>query len=90
MTHVPFKGVGPALIDVVGGRVPVMLVNLISIKPHIETGKVRPLAVTSRKRFEALPNVPTISESGYPKYEPVQRFGLLAGAATQGDPCLRA
>jgi tripartite-type tricarboxylate transporter receptor subunit TctC len=82
MTHVPYKGVAPALADVIGGRVQVMLVNVISAKPHIEAGKLRAVAVTARKRAEALPAVPTVTEAGYGDYEALQWFGLFAIAGT--------
>jgi len=82
MRHIPYKGVTPALTDVIGGRVAAMIVNVISAKPHIDAGKLRALAVTSRKRAEALPNVPTVSEAGYGEYEALQWFGLFAPAGT--------
>ncbi len=80
MTHIPYKGVTPALIDVMGGRVVTMLVNVISARPHIDAGKLRALAVTSRNRAVALPNVPTVSESRYGDYEALQWFGLFTPA----------
>ncbi|OGA39924.1 MAG: hypothetical protein A3G24_11470 [Betaproteobacteria bacterium RIFCSPLOWO2_12_FULL_62_13] len=82
LVHVPYKGVTPGLTDVIGGRVAAMIVNIISAKPHIDAGKLRPLAVTSLKRAEALPNVPTVSEAGYGEYEALQWFGLFAPAGT--------
>ena len=82
MRHIPYKGVAPALTDVIGGRVAVMIVNVISAKPHVDAGRLRALAVTSRKRAEALPNVPTLSESGYADYEALQWFGLFAPSGT--------
>jgi tripartite-type tricarboxylate transporter receptor subunit TctC len=82
LTHVPYKGVNPALTDVIGGRVATMLVTVISAKPHVEAGKLRAIAVSSRKRAEALPNVPTVDESGYAGYEALQWFGLFTTAGT--------
>ena len=82
MTHVPYKGVNPALIDVIGGHVSSIVVNVISAKNNVDTGKLRALAVTSLKRAEALPNTPTVAEQGYPGYEALQWFGLLAPAGT--------
>jgi tripartite-type tricarboxylate transporter receptor subunit TctC len=82
MTHIPYKGVGPGLTDVIGGRVSAMLVNVISAKPQLEAGKLRALAVSSRNRAEALPNVPTVIEAGYANYEALQWFGLFAPAGT--------
>jgi tripartite-type tricarboxylate transporter receptor subunit TctC len=82
MTHIPYKGVSPALTDVIGGRVSAMLVNVISAKPHIDGGRLRALAVSARKRADALPNVPTVTEAGYGDYEALQWFGLFATAGT--------
>ena len=82
MTHIPYKGVSPALTDVIGGRVSVMLVNVIAARPHIDAGRLRALAVSSRKRADALPNVPTVTEAGYGDYEALQWFGLFATAGT--------
>jgi tripartite-type tricarboxylate transporter receptor subunit TctC len=82
MTHVPYKGVTPGLTDVIGGRVSAMLVNVISARPHVESGKLRAIAVSARKRAEALPSVPTVTEAGYGDYEALQWFGLFATAGT--------
>jgi tripartite-type tricarboxylate transporter receptor subunit TctC len=82
MTHVPYKGVSPALTDVIGGRVSAMLVNVISAKPHIDAGRLRAVAVSARKRADALPGVPTIAEAGYGDYEALLWFGLFATAGT--------
>jgi tripartite-type tricarboxylate transporter receptor subunit TctC len=82
MLHVPYNGVAPGLTDVVAGRVPVMLVNAASAKSHLDAGSLRPLAVSSLKRASALPNLPTVAESGIPGYEAIQWFGLLAPAGT--------
>ncbi|MDO8631803.1 MAG: tripartite tricarboxylate transporter substrate binding protein, partial [Phycisphaerales bacterium] len=82
MTHIPYKGVAPGLTDVVGGHVATMLVNVISARPHIEAGKLRALAVSSRKRIAALPAVPAVTEAGYGDYEALQWFGLFATAGT--------
>jgi tripartite-type tricarboxylate transporter receptor subunit TctC len=80
--HVPYNGVAPALTDVLGGRVPLMMVNAVSAKPHIDSGALRVLASSGRQRWSLLPNVPTVAESGFPDYEAVQWFGLLAPAGT--------
>ncbi|MPZ40669.1 MAG: tripartite tricarboxylate transporter substrate binding protein [Rhizobiales bacterium] len=82
MLQVPYNGVAPALTDVIAGRVPVMLVNAASAKSHLDAGSVRALAVSSLKRASALPNLPTVAESGIPNYEAIQWFGLLAPAGT--------
>ena len=82
MLHVPYNGVAPGLTDVLAGRVPVMLVNAVTVKQHLETGALRALAVSSVKRASLLPELPTIAESGFPSYDVVQWFGLLAPAGT--------
>jgi tripartite-type tricarboxylate transporter receptor subunit TctC len=85
MTHVPYKGSAPAIADLVGGQVQLMFDNLPSALPQIKAGKLRALAVTSAQRAAALPDVPTIAESGLPGYEASSWFGLLAPAGTPAD-----
>jgi tripartite-type tricarboxylate transporter receptor subunit TctC len=80
--NVPYKGVAPALVDVIGGRVEVMMVNLASAKSYIDAGKLRPIAVSTLKRVAILPDVPTIAEQGVSGYDVYQWFGLLAPAGT--------
>jgi len=82
MTHVPYKGSSAALPDVMSGQVNVMFDNAPSVMPHIKGGKLKAVAVTSGKRAPALPNVPTIAESGLPGFEASSWFGLLAPAGT--------
>jgi len=82
MTHVPYKGSAPALTDLVSGQVQVMFDNLPSALPQIKAGKLRAVAVTSPKRAPALPDVPTIAESGLPGFEATSWFGVVAPAAT--------
>jgi len=82
MQHVPYKGSAPALQDLVGGQVQLMFDNLPSSLALIKAGKLRPIAVTSLTRAAALPDVPTIAESGYPGFEASSWFGLLAPAGT--------
>jgi len=84
LVHIPYKGGGPALIDLMGGRVPVMSSSLPSAVPHIKSGKVRALAVTSAKRSSATPDLPTVAEAaGFPAYEAVTWQGLVFPAAVQ-------
>src|SRR5689334_15068366 len=86
MVHFPYKGSGPALLDLVGGTMDVMFDNLPSSLPQIRAGKLTALAVTSAQRSAALPDVPTIAEAGPLKgYEASSWFGLLAPAARPAD-----
>jgi tripartite-type tricarboxylate transporter receptor subunit TctC len=82
MTHVPYKGSSPALTDLMGGQVQIMFDNLPSSLALMKSGKLRAVAVTSLKRAPALPDVPTISESGVPGFEASSWFGILAPAGT--------
>jgi tripartite-type tricarboxylate transporter receptor subunit TctC len=82
LQHIPYKGVAPAMTDVIGGRVVSMMGNLISAKPQIDSGQLRGLAVSSLKRSTVLPDLPTVSEAAVPGYEAVQWFGLFAPAGT--------
>ncbi len=70
LLHVPYKGSGPAMNDLLGGQVDLMFDSITSARPHIESGKLRALAVTTRTRSTALPQIPTVAEAGYPGYEP--------------------
>jgi tripartite-type tricarboxylate transporter receptor subunit TctC len=85
MVPVHYKGDAAAILDVMGGQVPVMFLNITGMLPHVKSGKVRGLAVTSAKRSAIIPEYPTISESGLPGYEVVTWFGILAPAGTPGD-----
>jgi tripartite-type tricarboxylate transporter receptor subunit TctC len=82
MLHVPFRGAGPASIDVVGGHTSLMFGGLLATVPHIRSGKLRALGVGSLKRNAILPEVPTIAEAGVPGYETINWFGLVAPAGT--------
>ena len=82
VVHVPYKGVGPALQDVLASHVMSMISNIPSSKPHIEKGTLRALAVTSSKRSPALPNVPTMMEEGVKDYDVLNWFGVFAPAGT--------
>jgi tripartite-type tricarboxylate transporter receptor subunit TctC len=82
MTHIPYKGGGPAMNDVIGGQVPVFFANIASGLGHIKGGKLRPLAVTGGKRSPALPDTPTMAEAGVPSYEVYEWNAIFAPAGT--------
>ena len=77
MVHVPYKGSGPALADLLGGQVDVMFDNLTSSIGYIKSGRLRPLAVTTTTRYPELPDVPTMQEAGVPGYEATAWFGIV-------------
>ncbi len=81
LTHVPYKGSGPAFIDLIGGQVQLLFSSTVSSLPHVKSGKVRGLAITSLKRAASLPTIPTIAES-YPGFESSSWFGMLVPAMT--------
>jgi tripartite-type tricarboxylate transporter receptor subunit TctC len=82
IVHVPFKGGGPAMIDVVGGHTQILLSSLIQTMPHIRSGKLRALGTGGAKRSPILPDVPTIAEAGVPGYEMANWWGIVAPAGT--------
>ncbi len=82
LVHVPYKGSGPAMADLLGGQVPIIFTSIPSAAPQIKAGSAIPLAVTSAKRSPAMPDVPTIAESGYPDFDVRVWYGLLAPAKT--------
>lgn len=82
LTHVPYKGLAPALTDLLSGQVQVMFSSVVAIIPHIQAGRLRALAVTSVKRSPLLPNIATLAESGLNGYEAGSWYGLLAPAGT--------
>jgi len=82
ITHVPYQGSGPAMIDLVAGRVQLMFDNLPSAMPHVQRGELRALGVTGSERSAQLPNVPTIAETGLPGFEATTWFGVFAPAKT--------
>jgi tripartite-type tricarboxylate transporter receptor subunit TctC len=82
MMHVPYKGSGPAMTDLIGGQVLTMVETVPAALPHIKAGKLRPLAVTTAQRISMLPDVPTAGEAGLPGFEVGSLFGILAPAGT--------
>jgi len=86
MVHFPYKGSGPALLDLMGGTMDLMFDNLPSAMPHVKAGKLKAIAVTSAQRSPALPDLPTIAEAGpVPGFDASSWFGLLAPAGTPAD-----
>lgn len=82
MLHIPYKGAGPAAIDVIAGQIPVYFMNALQAVPHIRGGRLRALAVTSEQRFSALPEIPSIAEAGVPGYAMTNWYGLLVTGGT--------
>jgi len=82
MLHIPYKGSGPAVSDLLGGQINYMFDSITSARPHIESGKLRALGVTTAKRSSTLPNVPTLAEAGVPGYEVSPWFAVFMPAAT--------
>ena len=89
IVHIPYKGSGPALADLIGGQVSVMFDNLTSSIGHIRGGRLRALAITSATRYPALPDLPTMQEAGVPGYEASAWFGVLAPKGTPREIVLR-
>jgi tripartite-type tricarboxylate transporter receptor subunit TctC len=85
MLHVPYKGLGPALTDLIGGHVPLMMSNVLIALPHIRGGRVRAYGVTSLQRIASAPDIPTLAEGGVAGFEAVQWFGVFAPAGTPGE-----
>jgi tripartite-type tricarboxylate transporter receptor subunit TctC len=85
MVHVPYKGSGPAHVDLMGGQIQIMFDNIVALMPHVKSGKVRALAVSSARRHPLLPDVPSIQEAGVKNFETVAWFGLVAAAGTPRD-----
>ena len=77
MNHIPYKGTGPALTDTIGGQTDVFFSSTATAMPHVKSGKLRAIAVTTAKRIPALPDVPTVAESGVPGYDVVLWHGLI-------------
>jgi tripartite-type tricarboxylate transporter receptor subunit TctC len=82
VTHVPYKGGGPLMQDAIAGHVPLSVASIFVTKPHIESKRLRPLAVTTSQRAPDLPDVPTVAESGYPGFDAPAWWGVLASAKT--------
>ena len=85
MVHIPYKGTGPAMIDMVAGQVATMAATILTGMPQIRAGRLRPLGITSAARSPIVPDIPTVAEAGLPGYESVQWYGMLAPARTPRD-----
>ena len=82
MVHIPYKGAGPAVADLLGGQISVAVVSVSSAQTNIKAGRLRALGVTSEKRFSGLPDIPTIAETALPGFDTLQWWGLVAPRAT--------
>ena len=85
MVHVPYKGGGQALIDIIAGHVQTGFVNVLEALPNVRSGRLRGLGVTSPARWPAIPDIPTVAESGVAGYSVIQWSGVLAPAGTPRD-----
>jgi tripartite-type tricarboxylate transporter receptor subunit TctC len=85
MVHIPYKGTGPAMIDMVAGQVATMAATILTGMPQIRAGRLRPLGITSAARSPIVPDIPTVAEAGLPGFESVQWYGMLAPARTPKD-----
>jgi tripartite-type tricarboxylate transporter receptor subunit TctC len=82
MLHVPYKGTGQAVTDLLAGQIDLLFAPAQAVMPHVQAGKLKAFAVTSARRSKTLPDLPTVAEAGVPGYEAIGWFGLLAPAAT--------
>ncbi len=82
LRHIPYRGGAQALTDVIGGQLPLIAVNALEVQPHVQSGKLKVLAVLSPQRSAVFPDVPTIAESGFPGFEASVWYGVVAPAAT--------
>ena len=85
LQHIPYKGTGPALNDLLGGQVSMSFTDVLTALPYVKTGKLRALGVTTTERSQALPDVPTVAEQGVPGYDVSVFFGIVAPAGTPPD-----
>jgi tripartite-type tricarboxylate transporter receptor subunit TctC len=89
LVHVPYKGTGPALVELLGGHLGLMFDVIMTSLPHVQTGKLRTLGISGLKRSPVTPDVPTIAESGYPGFEAMVWFAFFAPAGTPADAVRR-
>jgi tripartite-type tricarboxylate transporter receptor subunit TctC len=89
MVHVPYKGSGPAHVDLMAGQIQIMFDNIVALMPHFKSGKLRPLAVSSARRNAMLPDIPSLQEAGVRDFETVAWFGFVAPAGTPKEVIAR-
>jgi tripartite-type tricarboxylate transporter receptor subunit TctC len=89
MSHIPYRGTAPSVTDLLGGQVDATFTGAPAVIPHVRSGRLRALAVSSPARIAALPEVPTVAESGYPGFEADQWYGIVAPAGTPADVVTR-
>jgi tripartite-type tricarboxylate transporter receptor subunit TctC len=89
ITHIPYRGTGPQLTDLLAGRTQASSAGLPALLPHIKSGKLRPIAVGTAQRLAQLPDVPTVAEMGYKDFETSQWYGILAPAGTPRDVVIK-
>lgn len=85
LTPVPYKGGGQAIVDLISGQIPIAVLGSSPVVPHAQAGRIRLLAVTSKNRSKALPDVPSLAESGYPEIDITQWFGIMGKTGTPND-----
>lgn len=85
LVHIPYKGGGPALTDLLGAQINLIFSTLLGALPHVKSGRLQAIAVSTARRSSVLPNVPTVAESGVPGFESSSWYGLLAPAGTPGE-----
>ncbi|MFZ9678905.1 MAG: Bug family tripartite tricarboxylate transporter substrate binding protein [Quisquiliibacterium sp.] len=83
--HVPYRGIGPAITDLIGGQTQIMFPGLAAALPHIRSGKLRPLAITGAKRHALLPDIPTFEENGFKGFNALQWYGIVGPAKIPAD-----
>ena len=89
LTHIPYKGTAPALTDLLAGQVQLMFTSMATVLPHVRTGRIKGIAVGSAKRSPAVPDIPTVAESGVPGFDYVTWFAFFAPAATPASVIAR-
>ena len=85
ITHIPYRGTGPQLVDLLSGRTQASSAGLPALIAHVQSGKLRAIAVGTRQRISQLPDIPTVAEMGYPNFETAQWYGIIAPAGTPPD-----